>query len=65
MRRFTIFFIVFLVSVGINISCKSVSKTDNNMQTNPGAGSKAKEAQANDDGLYARIITPKGTIVVA
>jgi hypothetical protein len=65
MRRFAIFFIVFLVSAGINISCKSVSKTDNNMQANPGAGSKAKEAQAKDDGLYARIITPKGTIVVA
>ena len=64
MRRFAIFFIVFLVSVGINISCKSASKTDNDMQAKPSAGSKAKEAQAND-GLYASIITAKGTIVVA
>ena len=64
MRRYAIFFIVFMVSVGINISCKSASKTDNDMQAKPSAGSKAKEAQAND-GLYARIITAKGTIVVA
>ena len=66
MKRYVILLVVLLVSVGINISCKSASKTDKDMQANPGAGSDAtKEAQANDDGLYARIITAKGTIVVA
>ena len=63
MRRYAILFIVFLVSVGINISCKSASKTDQDMQAASSASTKTKEVQLND-GLYARIITPKGTIVV-
>ena len=63
MRRYAIFFIVFMVSVGINISCKSASKTDQGMQAGSSASTKTKEVQLNE-GLYARIITPKGTITV-
>jgi len=64
MRRYTLLFIVFLISVGINISCKSASNTDQGMQGDPSANTKTREVQL-DDGLYARIITSKGTITVA
>jgi cyclophilin family peptidyl-prolyl cis-trans isomerase len=64
MRRYTLLFFVFLVSMGISMSCVSADKTDQEMQADPSANTRAKEVQL-DDGLYARIITPKGTITVA
>ena len=46
MKRYTLLFLIFLISVCINIS-----------------SAYAKEAQLND-GLFARIITARGTITV-
>jgi peptidylprolyl isomerase len=64
MRRYTLLFFVFLVSIGISMSCVSADKTDQEMQADPSANTKTKEVQLGD-GLYARIITPKGIITVA
>jgi peptidylprolyl isomerase len=64
MRRYTLPFFVFLISMGINMSCVSADKTDKEMQADPGANTSAKEVQLGD-GLYARIITPRGTITLA
>ena len=64
MKRYTFLFIVFLVSVGINISCVFASKTDQDKQADSSADTKTGEAQLND-GLYASIITSRGTITVA
>ena len=63
MRRYTLLFFVFLVSMGISMSCVSANKTDQEMQADPSADTRTKEMQL-DDGLYARIITPRGTITV-
>jgi peptidylprolyl isomerase len=63
MRRYTLLFFIFLVSMGISMSCVSADKTDKEMQAKPDANASAKEVQL-DDGLYARIITPRGTITV-
>jgi peptidyl-prolyl cis-trans isomerase A (cyclophilin A) len=64
MRRYALHFFVILISMGISISCVSANKTDQEMQTDPAAGTKAGEVQL-DDGLYARIFTPRGTITLA
>ena len=61
MRRYTFLFIVFLVSVGINISCVSAKNTDKDMQADSSANTKEVLLK---DGLYASIITSKGTITV-
>ena len=61
MRRYIFLFIVFLISIGINISCVPANNTDQDMQVDSKAST--KEVQLND-GLYARFITSKGTITV-
>ena len=58
MKRYTFLFIVFLLSVGINISCVFATNTDQDMQANSSDDTKTGEAQLND-GLYASIITSK------
>ena len=63
MKRYTLLFIIFLVSMGISIGCKSESTTDKDMQAGSSGDTQAREAQT-DDGLYARFITSKGAITV-
>ena len=64
MRRYILLFFIFLISMGISTSCVSADKTDKEMQAEPDANTSAKDVQL-EDGLYARIITPRGTITLA
>ena len=61
MRYYTHLFVVFLISMGISMSCVSASKTDQDMQVDSSAKTKVQL----NKGLYASIITAKGTIIVA
>ena len=61
MRYYTLLFVVFLISMGISMSCVSASKTDQDMQVDSSAKTKVQL----NEGLYASIITAKGTIIVA
>ena len=64
MKHYTLLFFVFLISMGMSMSCVSAEKTDQEMQTDPNIDTKAMEGQLGD-GLYARMITSKGTITLA
>jgi peptidylprolyl isomerase len=63
MKRYMLFLLVALVFIGINISCKPSSATDQGMQAGSGEKGAEQEVQLGD-GLFAKIITPKGTITV-
>jgi len=63
MKRYTLLFFVLLFSFGLVVGCKSSSATDQGMQTSD-AKIPEKEIQLND-GLFAKIITFKGTIIVS
>jgi len=60
MKQCAVLILVLLVSLGLVLSCKSSSATDQGME---GSDEPAKEAQLSD-GLFAKIITFKGTIIV-
>jgi peptidylprolyl isomerase len=63
MERYVFLFFILLVSSGFIIGCNPTTQTDQTMF----AGSSAKKAEKEaplSDGLFARIITAKGTIVV-
>jgi len=61
MKHFMLFFIGLLLIIGINLSCKSAGAADQGMQS---GSEPTKDVQLND-GLFAKIITSKGTIVVS
>ena len=57
-------FVFLLIFLGINISCKPSSATDQGMQADSSDKAAEQEVQLGD-GLFARIKTPKGTITVS
>ena len=64
MKRCMLLFVFLLIFLGINISCKPSSATDQGMQA--GSGDKAAEQEVQlGEGLFAKIITSKGTITVS
>jgi len=63
MKRYTMLFFVLLVSLGLFVGCKSTTKTDQELQAGASAKLPEKEVQLSD-GLFAKIITAKGTITV-
>jgi cyclophilin family peptidyl-prolyl cis-trans isomerase len=64
MKRYTMLFFVLLVSLSLFVGCKSTTKTDQDMQAGSSAKLPEKEVQLKD-GMFAKIITPKGTITVS
>jgi peptidylprolyl isomerase len=63
MKRYTMLFFLLLVSFSLILGCKSTTQTDQDMQSASSAKIPEKEVQLSD-GLFAKIITPKGTITV-
>jgi len=63
MKHFGLLLIVLLFSFGLIIGCKSTTKTDQDMQAASSVKLPEKEVQLSD-GIFAKIITPKGTIIV-
>jgi peptidyl-prolyl cis-trans isomerase A (cyclophilin A) len=63
MKRYVLLFLLIAVSFGLISGCKSTTKTDQDMQTASSAMLPAGKIQSGD-GLFARIITPKGIITL-
>ena len=63
MKHYGLLFLFLLVSLGLILGCKSTIKTDQELQASS-AKIPAKEVQLSE-GLFAKIITPRGTIIVS
>ena len=64
MKRYTMLFFLLLVSFGLILGCKPSTQTDQDLQAASRPKIPEKEVQLSD-GIFAKIITPKGTIIVS
>ena len=63
MNRYLCIFFVFAIVLGSTASCKTSGKTDQGVQEVPKGAITVVEPEL-AEGMYARIITPRGTITV-
>ena len=63
MKRHGMLFVIMLAVIGLIFGCKQTTQTDQKMQADSRGKTPEKELQLNE-GLFAKIITPKGTITV-
>jgi cyclophilin family peptidyl-prolyl cis-trans isomerase len=63
MKRYGLLFFLLLFSLVLMIGCGTTTKTDQDMQADSSTKTPEKEVQLSD-GLFAKIITAKGTITV-
>ena len=63
MKRYTMLFFLLLISLGLMIGCNATTQSNQGMGVAANEKLPEKEVQLSD-GLFAKIITPKGTIIV-